>query len=51
MTPKIAQQVETLRDMTVAELREQYAAVFGKTIRSSHIYLRERIEERAAECD
>lgn len=47
MTPKVAQQVETLRDMTVAELREQYAIVFGEHTRSSNKdFLRKRIAWR-----
>ncbi len=47
MTPKVAQQVEALRDMTVAELRERYAVVFGEESRSSHKdFLRKRIAWR-----
>ena len=47
MTPKVAQQVEALRDLTVAELREKYAAVFGEHIRSRHEdFLRKRITWR-----
>jgi hypothetical protein len=47
MTPKVAKQVEALRDMTVAELREQYAVVFGENTRSSHRdFLRKRITWR-----
>ena len=47
MTPKVAQQVEALRDMTVAELREQYAVVFGEHTRSCHKeFLRKRITWR-----
>jgi hypothetical protein len=47
MTPKVAQQVEALRDMTVEELREQYAVVFGEATRSSHKdFLRKRIAWR-----
>jgi hypothetical protein len=44
MTPKVAQQVEALRDMTIGELRERYAEAFGETTRSSHKdFLRKRI--------
>jgi hypothetical protein len=47
MTPKVAKQVESLRDMTVAELRERYAEVFGEDTRSSHKdFLRKRIAWR-----
>ena len=47
MTPKVAQQVEALRDLTVAELREKYAEVFGEHTRSSHRdFLRKRIAWR-----
>jgi hypothetical protein len=47
MTPKVAQQVDSLRDMTVAELREQYAVAFGEATRSSHKdFLRKRITWR-----
>ena len=47
MTPKVAQQVEALRDMTVAELREHYAEAFGESTRSSHKdFLRKRITWR-----
>jgi hypothetical protein len=47
MTPKVAKQVGALRDMTVAELREQYAIVFGEATRSSHKdFLRKRITWR-----
>ena len=47
MTPKVAKQVETLHDMTVAELRERYAVVFGEDTRSSHKdFLRKRITWR-----
>ena len=47
MTPKVAKQVEALHDMTVAELREQYAVVFGEHTRSSHKdFLRKRITWR-----
>jgi hypothetical protein len=44
MKPSIARQVEALRDMTVAELREKYAEVFGEETRSRHKdFLRKRI--------
>jgi hypothetical protein len=44
MTSKVAKQVEALHDMTVAELREKYAAVFGEHTRSRHKeFLRKRI--------
>jgi hypothetical protein len=47
MTPKVAQQVEALGDMTIAELRERYAEVFGEVTRSSHKdFLRKRIAWR-----
>jgi hypothetical protein len=47
MTPKVAQQVDALRDMTVAELRERYAEIFGEATRSSHKdFLRKRITWR-----
>jgi hypothetical protein len=47
MTPKVAKQVDALRDMTVAELRERYAEVFGEESRSSHKdFLRKRITWR-----
>jgi len=47
MTPKVSQQVESLRDMTVAELRHRYAEVFGEHTRSSHKeFLRKRITWR-----
>ena len=47
MTPKVAKQVEALRDMTVAELRERYEVVFGEESRSSHKdFLRKRITWR-----
>ena len=47
MTPKVAKQVDALRDMTVAELREQYAEVFGEASHSRHKdFLRKRITWR-----
>jgi hypothetical protein len=47
MTPKVAKQVEALRDMTVAELREQYAEIFGEVTRSKHKdFIRKRITWR-----
>ena len=47
MTPKVAKQVDALRDMTVAELREEYAEVCGEETRSRHKeYLRNRIAWR-----
>jgi hypothetical protein len=47
MTPKVAKQVEALADMTVAELRERYAEVFGEQIRSRHKeFLKKRITWR-----
>jgi hypothetical protein len=47
MTPKVAKQVEALRDMTVAELLERYAEVFGEQTRSRHKdFLRKRITWR-----
>jgi hypothetical protein len=47
MMPKVAQQMEALRDMTVAELRERYAEIFGEATRSSHKdFLRKRIAWR-----
>ena len=47
MTPKVAQQVDALREMTVGELREKYAEVFGEHTRSSHKdFLRKRITWR-----
>jgi hypothetical protein len=47
MKPSIARQVEALGDMTVAELREKYAEVFGEETRSHHKdFLRKRITWR-----
>ncbi len=47
MKPAIAKQVEALRDITVAELREKYAEVFGEESRSRHKdFLRKRIAWR-----
>jgi len=44
MKPTIAKQVEALREMTVAELREKYREVFGEECRSRHKdFLRKRI--------
>jgi hypothetical protein len=36
MKPHVAEQVEALASMTVAELRERYAEVFGEPTRSHH---------------
>ena len=47
MIPKVAKQVDALRDMTVAELRERYAEVFGEHTRFRHKdFLRKRITWR-----
>ncbi len=44
MKPRMVREVEGLRDMTVAELREKYVEVFGEGTRSRHKdYLRKRI--------
>jgi hypothetical protein len=44
MKAAIAKQIEALRDMTVAELREKYAEVFGEPTTSRHKdHLRKRI--------
>ena len=44
MTPNITKQMEALEGMTVAELRERYAEVFGEDSRSRHKdLLRKRI--------
>jgi hypothetical protein len=44
MKPAIAKQVDALGDMTVAELREKYQAVFGEPTTSRHKdHLRKRI--------
>ena len=44
MTPEVAKRIEALRDMTAAELREEYASVFGEETRSRHkVFLRKRI--------
>jgi len=44
MNPDVRRQVEALDDMTVAELREAYAEVFGEPTRSRHKrYLQKRI--------
>lgn len=44
MTPKVAKQVEALAEMTVAELRERYAGVFGEDTRSRHKeFLKKRV--------
>ena len=46
-TPGLSEQVESLRDLTVAELRERYAEVFGEATTSRHKdYLRKRIAWR-----
>ena len=36
MKQAIAEQIEALRDLTVTELREKYAEVFGEPTRSTH---------------
>ena len=47
MKQAIAEQIEGLRDLTVAELRERYAEVFGEESRSKHKdFLRKRITWR-----
>ena len=47
MKPEIARQVEALAAMTVAELRERYAEVFGEATRSRHRrFLQKRIAWR-----
>ncbi|MBD3337273.1 MAG: DUF2924 domain-containing protein [Candidatus Eisenbacteria bacterium] len=47
MKPHIAKQIEALEDLTVAELRERYAEVFGEETRSRHkTFLRKRIAWR-----
>ena len=47
MNESIAREIESLRDLTVAELREKYAEVFGEETRSRHKdYLRKRIAWR-----
>ncbi|MBD3334314.1 MAG: DUF2924 domain-containing protein [Candidatus Eisenbacteria bacterium] len=47
MKPHIAEQIEALEDLTVAELRERYAEVFGEETRSRHkTFLRKRIAWR-----
>ncbi len=44
MIAKVAQQVDALMDMTVPELRQRYAEVFGEATRSRHKdFLRKRI--------
>jgi len=44
MKPHVAKQVDALQDMTVAELREKYQAVFGEQTTSRHKdHLRKRI--------
>ena len=44
MTPEVATAVKALADMTVAELRERYAEVFGEPTTSRHKeHLRKRI--------
>jgi hypothetical protein len=44
MKAAIAKQIEGLSDMTVTELREKYAQVFGEPTTSRHkVYLRKRI--------
>ena len=45
MKAAIAKQVEALRDMTVAELREKYAKVFGEETQCRH---RRHIQKRIA---
>lgn len=47
MNAAIAKQIEALRSLTVAELREKYSAVFGEESRSRHKdFLRKRIAWR-----
>ena len=47
MKPSIAKQIEALQDMTVPELRERYAEVFGEESRSRHKrFLQKRIAWR-----
>ncbi|MBU1702657.1 MAG: DUF2924 domain-containing protein [Candidatus Eisenbacteria bacterium] len=47
MKPNIAREIERLSNMTVAELREKYAEVFGEETRSRHKdFLRKRIAWR-----
>ena len=47
MNATITKQIEVLRDMTVAELRERYAEVFGEPTTSRHKdFLRKRIAWR-----
>jgi hypothetical protein len=44
MRREIAKRIAALEDMTVPELREEYARVFGEETRSKHkVYLRKRI--------
>lgn len=44
MTPEVAKKIEALTDMTAAELREEYAHVFGEQTRSRHkVFLQKRI--------
>jgi len=47
MSPEVAKQIEALDDLTVAELREKYAEVFGEETRSRHKrFLQKRIAWR-----
>ena len=47
MKQAISEQIEALRDLTVAELRERYVEVFGEESRSRHKdFLRKRIAWR-----
>lgn len=44
MNREIAQRIAALEDMTIPELREEYARVFGEETRSKHkVFLRKRI--------
>ena len=36
MTSNVREQIETLQAMTITELRQRYAEVFGEETRSSH---------------
>jgi hypothetical protein len=47
MTPKVVGQVEALVDMTIAELRETYAEVFGEDTRSRHEDFIRRLKNHA----
>ncbi|MFC1572850.1 DUF2924 domain-containing protein [Candidatus Eisenbacteria bacterium] len=44
MSPAVRKQIDELADLSVAELREEYVAVFGETTRSRHKrFLQKRI--------